>query len=112
MNFLKKSTWIQGKIINEAFPRDEGDFLHHGGAAAEAELLQLQQGVDEAATAVQGLSREKRKKKKSQFKRFLLFKTFLFCRFGFGFLLTLPSNLTNRGHSFSTKVSFLAENNF
>lgn len=63
MKFLLKSTWIQGKIINEAFPRDEGDFLHHGGAAAEAELLQLQQGVDEAATAVQGLSGEKKKKK-------------------------------------------------
>lgn len=59
LNFFFKSTWIQGKIINEALPCNERNFLHHGGAAAEPQLLQLQQRVYEAAAAVQGLSRKK-----------------------------------------------------
>lgn len=48
----------------------------------------------------------------SELNTFLLLTPLFFCYRFAAFLFTLPSNLTNRGQSLSTKVSFLAEKSF
>lgn len=49
-------TWVESKVIDEALPGDEGDLLDGGGGASEAQLLQVQQGVDERTAFMQQLS--------------------------------------------------------
>lgn len=49
-------TGVEGKVVDEALPGDEGDLLDAGRGAAEAQLLQVQQGVDEGAAPVEVLS--------------------------------------------------------
>ena len=48
-------TWIEGEVVYEAFPGDEGDLLDGGRGAAESKLLQMQQRVDEGTSSVQHL---------------------------------------------------------
>lgn len=48
-------TWIEGKVVYEALPGDEGDLLYVGGGATEAQFLQAKQGVDEGTTSMEQL---------------------------------------------------------
>lgn len=50
-------TWIESKVIDEALPGDEGDLLDGRRGAAEAQLLQMKQRVDERTSSVQQLDR-------------------------------------------------------
>lgn len=51
-------TWVKGKVIDETLPGDKGDLLDGGGGAAEAQFLQMKQGVDEGTPPVEQLSRK------------------------------------------------------
>lgn len=48
-------TWIEGKVVYEALPGNEGNFLDGGRRAAETKFLQMQKRVDEGASSVQQL---------------------------------------------------------
>lgn len=48
-------TWIEGKVIYEALPGNEGNLLDGRRGAAETKFLQMQQRVDEGASSVQQL---------------------------------------------------------
>lgn len=48
----RRTTWIEGKVVDEALPGDEGDFFDGGGRTAETQFLQVQQRVDERTSFV------------------------------------------------------------
>ena len=48
-------TWIEGEVVYEALPGNEGDLLDVRGGATEAQFLQAKQGVDEGTTSMEQL---------------------------------------------------------
>lgn len=48
-------TRVEGKVVNQALPGNKGNFLDGRRGTAEAELLQMQQGVDEGTSSVEQL---------------------------------------------------------
>lgn len=51
-------TWVEGKVVYKALPGDEGNLLNVGGGATEAQLLQVQERVDEGPPSMEHLCEE------------------------------------------------------
>lgn len=49
------TTWIKGKVVYEALPGNEGDFLDGGRWTAESQFLQVQEGIYKRTAFVQQL---------------------------------------------------------